>query len=84
MLEVIVRLEQGVTGEKLNQDATYTPNVAGKAPTKIEYNLWRTVVPSGHNRGVILVIERGGTEVNESNLRVKEHLAMSRTAVNSR
>jgi hypothetical protein len=84
MLEVVVCLEQGVAGEELDQDAAYTPNVAGKAPTEIEYNLWCTVVTSRHDRGVILVVERSGTEVDKPYFRVEEHLAMSRTAADSR
>jgi hypothetical protein len=46
MLKIIMRLEQGVTGEELDQNTAYTPNVAGKAPTEVEYDLWCTVVTS--------------------------------------
>ncbi len=45
MLKVVVGLEKGVSGEEFNKDATYTPNVAGEAPTKVEDNLWSTIMP---------------------------------------
>lgn len=44
VLEVIVRLEQGVAGEKLDQDAPNAPNVTWVAPTEIENDLRCTVV----------------------------------------
>lgn len=31
-----MRLKQGVAGVKLDQDTTYTPNIARVAPTQIE------------------------------------------------
>jgi alcohol dehydrogenase class IV len=36
MLNVIMCLEQRVACEKFNEDATYTPNVAGEGPSKPE------------------------------------------------
>jgi hypothetical protein len=32
MLEVVVRLEQGVASEEFDQDASYTPDVARETP----------------------------------------------------
>lgn len=45
MLEIVVRLEQSVTGKELDKDASYTPDVAREAPAKVEYDLRCTVVP---------------------------------------
>jgi len=45
MLKIVVRLEQSVTGEELDKDASYAPDVTGEAPAKVEYNLWCTVMP---------------------------------------
>jgi hypothetical protein len=44
MLEVIVRLEEGVASKELNQNAANAPYVAGEAPAKLEDDLWGTVV----------------------------------------
>ena len=45
MLEVVVRLEKSVTGEKLDEDATNAPYVTCIAPTQVEDDLWCSVVP---------------------------------------
>lgn len=50
MLQVIVRLEQGVASEELDKNTTYAPDVAREAPSKIEYDFWSTVVSSRDNR----------------------------------
>jgi hypothetical protein len=44
MLEVIVRLEEGITGEELYQYAAYTPDIARKTPSEVEDDLWCSVV----------------------------------------
>lgn len=44
MLQVIVRLEQGVAGEELDKNAAYAPNVAREAPPKVEDDLGSAVV----------------------------------------
>ena len=45
MLEVVVRLKEGVASEELNQNASYAPDVAGKAPAKLQDDLRSTIVP---------------------------------------
>jgi hypothetical protein len=50
MLQVIVRLEQGIAGEKLDENATYAPDVAREAPSKVEDDLGGAVV-SGRDNG---------------------------------
>lgn len=59
MLEVIVRLEQSITSEELDQNAANAPNVTGKTPSEVENNLGSTVVAGRDNRGVILVVKSG-------------------------
>jgi len=50
MLQVIVRLEQGIACEKLDENAAYAPDVARKAPSKVEDDLGSAVV-SGRDDG---------------------------------
>lgn len=57
MFEVVVCLEQGIAGEEFDQDAPYTPNVAGETPAQVQDDLWRTVVSCRDNRRVVLIIE---------------------------
>lgn len=45
MLEIIVRLEESVAREELDDDAPYTPNVAGIAPAELQDDLGSAVVP---------------------------------------
>lgn len=49
MLEIIVRLEEGVAGEELNQDASNAPDVTRVRPPESENDLGRTIVPRGHD-----------------------------------
>lgn len=44
MLKVIVGLKKGVASEELDENAAYAPNVAGETPTKVENDLWSTVM----------------------------------------
>jgi hypothetical protein len=44
MLQVIVRLEQGIAGEELDKNASYTPDVAREAPSKVKDDLGGAVV----------------------------------------
>lgn len=46
MLEIVVGLEKGISGEEFNQDAANTPNVAGVGPSKVE-NDFRGSIVSG-------------------------------------
>jgi hypothetical protein len=50
MLEVIVRLEEGVASEELNEDAPDAPYVAGVRPPEAEDDLGRSVMASRHYR----------------------------------
>lgn len=46
MFQIVMGLEQGVTSKELDQDASDTPNVTGKTPSKVENDLRRTVMAS--------------------------------------
>lgn len=81
MLEIIVRLEEGVAGKELDQDASDAPDVAGERPAESEDDLRRPVVPGGHDRGVVLVLECCRAEINQSDLRVQQHLPLRGLAV---
>ena len=50
MLQIIVRLEQGIACEELDENAAYAPNVAREAPSKVEDDLGSAVV-SGRDDG---------------------------------
>ena len=50
MLKIVVRLKQGVPGEKLDDDAADAPDVARKTPPELEDDLRCTIVSGGHHR----------------------------------
>ena len=50
MLEVIVRLKQGVAGEKFHQNAADAPDVARERPSQPENNFGCPVMAGRHNR----------------------------------
>lgn len=64
MFEVVMCLKESVTGEELYQDTADAPYVARVAPSKIEDDFGRSVVPGGHHRRMIFVIEGCRPEVN--------------------
>ena len=66
-----MRLEEGVTGEELDQDASNAPYIARIAPSQVEYDLRCSVVPCRNNGRVVLVIKGCRTKVNQSDLSVK-------------
>jgi len=45
MLEIVVCLEQSVPGKELDEDTSYAPNIARKAPPKIQDDLGCSVMP---------------------------------------
>ena len=72
MLKVVVRLEKSITGEELNEDAADAPDIAWVAPSQIQYDFRRSVVPGGDDRGVVFVVEGRRSKVDQSDLGVKE------------
>ena len=57
MFQVVVRLEEGIAGEKLDEDATYAPDVAWKAPSKVKDDLGRPVVSGRYDRRMIFILK---------------------------
>lgn len=72
MLQVVVRLEQGVAGKELDEDAPNTPDIARKRPPETENDFGGTVMPRRDDRGVVLVLERSRAKVDETDFRVKQ------------
>lgn len=64
VFEVVVCLEKGVSGEEFHQNTANTPDVAGEAPAKVQYDLGRPVVAGRHDRGVVFVVESGRAKVD--------------------
>lgn len=44
VLEVVMSLEKGISSEEFNQNAANTPDVAGVGPSKVENDLWGSIV----------------------------------------
>lgn len=76
-----MRLEQCVSSKELNKNTTNTPDITRKRPTETEDDLWGPVVPSGHNRRVVLILKGRRSKVNQPDLRVKEHLPLSSLSI---
>jgi len=68
VLEVLVRLEQGLARKELDEDAPDGPDVARVGPPEAEDDLGRTIVARRDDRRVVLLIERGRAEVDEADL----------------
>lgn len=67
-----MRLEERVPREKLHQNTSDAPDITRETPAQVQYNLRCPVVPCGDNRGMVLIIECGRTEINETDLTVEE------------
>ena len=80
MFKIIMGLKQGIAGEKFHQDASDTPDVTRETPAEVENNFRCPIMPCGDNRGVVFIVERGRTKVNEPNLTVKKNPPLTRVA----
>lgn len=69
MLAIVVRLEERDAQIQLEQYATDWPHVARLVPAQFEDYLGRTVVASGHDRRVMLVVECRWAEINQLDAR---------------
>lgn len=74
-------LEEGVSGEELDQNTANTPDVTREAPAEVQYDFRSPVVTGRHNRGVIFIIEGGRTKIDEPNFAVEENAALSGIAI---
>lgn len=66
-------LEESIAGEKLNQDASYAPDITGKTPSETKDDLGSPIVPGTHDARVILVVKGGRTEIDETNISIQEY-----------
>lgn len=74
-------LEESVSGEKFDQNAADTPNIAGEAPAEIQDDFRRAVVAGRHDGGVVFVVESGRTKIDQSDLTVEENATLPSIAV---
>lgn len=80
VFEIVVGLEESITGKEFDQDTPDTPDITGETPAQVEDNLWCPVVTSGHDRRVVFVIEGGRAKVDETNFTIKEDPSLARIA----
>ena len=64
MLKIVMSLEQCIAGEEFDQNAADAPDIAWITPAKIQYNLWRSIMPSRYDRRMVFVLECSGAEIN--------------------
>jgi hypothetical protein len=83
MLEIVVRLKEGIAGEEFDEDASYTPDIARETPAQVKDNLRCSVVTSRDYWGVVFVIEGCWSKVDQADLGIKKNLAMPRRPVHS-
>jgi hypothetical protein len=77
MLEIIVRLEEGIAGEELDQDAADAPNIAGVRPPETKDDLGCPVMTSRDDGRVVFILEGCRAEINQPNLGVQQHLSLA-------
>ena len=70
MLAVVVGLEKGEPECQLEDDAPDAPDVAGLGPAQLQDDFRSPVVARGDDGAVMLVVKRGGTEVDQPDFRV--------------
>ena len=76
MLQVIVGLKQGVTGEELHKDAADTPYIAGKAPAQVQNDFRSAIMPSANDGTMVFVIKGCGAKVDQADVGIKEDPAL--------
>jgi hypothetical protein len=82
VLQIIVRLEQCISCEEFDENASDTPDITREGPTETENNLWCPVMASRDDRRVVLVLERSRTEVDESDLSIEKDFTLSSLSIN--
>ena len=66
-----MRLEECVTCEELDEDASNAPNIARIAPSQVEYDLRCSIVSCRDDGRVVLIIKGCGSKVDQSDLCVQ-------------
>lgn len=64
MLAVLVSLEESDAHVQLEENTANRPNIARLIPAQFQNDLRSSIMPSGHNGGVMFVVEGGRTEVD--------------------
>ena len=77
MFQVVVSLKECIAGEELHEDTADAPDIAWETPTQAQDDLRSTVMSGGDDRRVIFVLERGRSEIDQTNLRIEQHLAIT-------
>lgn len=77
MFEIVVRLEQSITGKELNQDTPYTPDITREAPSQIQNDLRCAVVSCGDDGRMVFVIECCRTEIDQADLTVEKDFPLA-------
>jgi hypothetical protein len=77
MFEIVMSLEESITGKELDQNTPNTPDITGETPAEIQYDLWCPIVTGGHNRRMIFIIKCGRTKVNKTNLTVQKYPSLA-------
>ena len=77
MFEVIVGLKEGIACKELHQDTSNAPDVAREAPSQIQNDFGRPIMPGRNNGRMILVIERRRAKVNESDFAVQKDTTLT-------
>ena len=72
MFAIVVRLKKGHTLEELVDDAAEGPDVARLRPAELEDDFRRAVVASRHHGRVMLMVERGRSEVDQPDGRIED------------
>lgn len=81
MFQIIMRLEESISSEKFDNNATYAPDVARKAPAKLQNDFWSTIVSCRYNRRMVFIVKSRRTKVDESDLAVQQDSPLSRIAL---
>ena len=73
MFQVVVRLEGGLPGEELEEDAPHAPEIARVRPAQPKHNFRRAVVPRRDDGGVVIVLIGCAAQVNDNNVFALDH-----------
>lgn len=72
VLEVVMSLEKGIAGKELDEDAADAPDVTREGPAQSQDDLWRSIMPGGHDGRMILILEGGRAEIYQANFCVEQ------------
>ena len=76
MLQVIMRLKQGIAREELHKNTANTPDVTRERPPKTKDDFGGPIMSSGHDWRVVLILKCCWAEVDKPNLGVKQDFAL--------